>query len=188
VLQWILNRSGRAGNRPAGAMDMGQDAAIRQAEVTDLPSVEAVARATWPITYAGIIPDEVQRRLLDSWYSPSALSRALAAPGSTFLVAEWRGRIIGFAQYIRRSAELVELTRIYVLPDRQRSGIGSQLVKARLAAFAEEGLKHLTVSVERENILGRRFYERMGFAELRALSLEVQGFSLDLVEYRRPIP
>jgi hypothetical protein len=70
-------------------MDMSQDAAIRQAEVTDLPNVEAVARATWPITYAGIIPDEVQRRLLDSWYSPGALSLALAAPGSTFLVAEW---------------------------------------------------------------------------------------------------
>jgi hypothetical protein len=86
-------------------MHVGQDAAIRQAEVTDLANVEAVARATWPVTYAGIIPDEVQRRLLDSWYSPGGLSRALAAPGSTFLVPEWRGRIIGFAQYIRRSAE-----------------------------------------------------------------------------------
>lgn len=171
------------------AMDMGQErAAIRRAEVTDLSNVESVARATWPVAYAGIIPDDVQRRLLDSWYSPGSLSLALAARRSTFLVAEWGGNVIGFAQYMRRSAESVELTRIYVLPNRQRSGIGTQLVHAGLAVFAEEGLKCLTVSVERENIIGRRFYETMGFAGPRELSQAVQGYLLKLVEYRRPIP
>ena len=40
------------------------------------------------VAYAGIIPDEVQRRLLDSWYSLESLSRALAAQGSSFFVAE----------------------------------------------------------------------------------------------------
>jgi ribosomal protein S18 acetylase RimI-like enzyme len=171
------------------AMDAGQErAAIRRAEATDLSNIETVARTTWPVAYAGIIPDEIQRRLLDSWYSPESLSLALAAQGSTFLVAEWRRSIIGFAQYMRRSAESVELTRIYVLPDRQRSGIGADLVRTGLAIFAEEGLRRLTVSVERENILGRRFYERMAFSEPRELTQEVQGYSLKLVEYRRPIP
>jgi ribosomal protein S18 acetylase RimI-like enzyme len=46
-------------------------------------------------------------------------------------------------------------------------------------AFAEEGLKWLTVSVERENIIGRRFYETMGFAVPRELSQEVQGYLLN---------
>jgi len=43
---------------------------IRRAQVADVSNVEIVARATWPVTYAGIIPDDIQRRLLDSWYSP----------------------------------------------------------------------------------------------------------------------
>ena len=43
---------------------------VRRAEMTDLSQVETVARATWRVAYTGIIPDEVQRRLLDSWYSP----------------------------------------------------------------------------------------------------------------------
>ena len=162
-------------------------AVIRRAEVIDLARVETVARTTWPVAYAGIIPVEVQHRLLNSWYSPESLSRALAAQGSTFLVAEWNGSVIGFAQYMRRSVESVELTRIYVLPDAQRRGIGADLVNAGVATFAEEGLKRLTVSVEEDNVVGRRFYEKMGFAEPRELTHEVQGYSLRLVEYRRPI-
>ena len=160
---------------------------IRRAEESDLPKVESVARVTWPVAYAGIIPDEVQRRLLESWYSRESLSRALAAPGSSFFVAESSGDVIGFAQFVRRSAESVELTRIYVLPDRQGSGIGMQLLNAGLREFAVEGLKHLTVEVERDNGNGRRFYERAGFAEPRELTRDVQGYVLSLLEYRRPI-
>jgi ribosomal protein S18 acetylase RimI-like enzyme len=162
-------------------------AVIRRAEVIDLSSVETVARTTWPVAYAGIIPVEVQQRLLNSWYSLESLSRALAAPGSTFLVAEWNGNVVGFAQYMRRSVESVELTRIYVLPHAQRGGIGTDLVNAGLATFAEEGLTRLTVSVEEKNMIGRRFYERMGFADPRELTQELQGYSLKLIEYRRPI-
>jgi hypothetical protein len=42
-------------------------------------------------------------------------------------------------------------------------------------------------SVEHDNVSGRRFYEKMGFAEPRELTQDVQGYALKLVEYRRPI-
>jgi ribosomal protein S18 acetylase RimI-like enzyme len=164
-----------------------EHALIRRAEATDLSKVETVARATWGVAYAGIIPDDVQRRLLDSWYSLPSLSRALATKGSSFFVAESGGEIIGFAQFVRRSSESVELTRIYLLPDRQRNGVGMRLLEAGLTEFTAEGLKHLTVEVERDNGNGRRFYERAGFAESRELTHDVQGYELALVEYRRPI-
>ena len=164
-----------------------EPAIIRRAEATDLSNVETVARATWGVAYAGIIPDEVQRRLLDSWYSLQSLSRALATNGSKFFVAESGGEVIGFAQFVRRSSESVELTRIYVLPDRQRSSVGMRLLDAGLAEFTEEGVKQVTVQVERDNRNGRRFYERLGVAEPRELTHDVQGFGLTLVEYRRPI-
>ena len=62
-----------------------------------------------------------------------------------------------------------------------------RLLDAGLAEFAGEGMKYLTVQVERDNRNGRRFYERAGFAEPRELSQEVEGYVLALVEYRRPI-
>ena len=160
---------------------------VRRAEVADVSSVERVARATWPVTYAGIIPDDIQRRLLGSWYSPESLSRALGAPGSSFFVAESKREVLGFAQFVRRAPDTAELTRIYVLPDRQRGGVGMRLLDAGLAEFAGEGLKQLTVEVERDNHNGRGFYECAGFAEPRDLTRDVQGYPLALVEYRRPI-
>src|SRR5262245_49718372 len=160
---------------------------VRRAEAKDLADVEAVARAAWRAAYAGIIPDEVQRRLLESWYSPESLRRALTAQGSSFFVAELAGDVIGFAQYVRSSAESVELTRIYVLPDRQRTGVGMRLLDAGVVECSAQGLKYLTVHVERANRNGRRVYERASFAEPRELTPDVQGYMLALVEYRRPI-
>jgi GNAT superfamily N-acetyltransferase len=130
----------------------------------------------------------VQRRLLDDWYSQESLRRACASQRSTFFVAECGGEVVGFAQYVRRSRESEELMRIYVLPVRQRGGIGTRLLGVALAEFAQEGLKRLTVSVERDNRIGRRFYEKSAFGESREHVQDVQGYALDLVEYRRPIP
>jgi len=62
-----------------------------------------------------------------------------------------------------------------------------RLLDAGLVEFAAQGLKYLTVHVERDNRNGRRFYERAGFAEPRGLTQDVQGYMLALVEYRRPI-
>jgi len=160
---------------------------IRRAEATDLAKVGTVARATWPVVYAGIIPDDVQRRVLASWYSAESLSRAREAPQSSLFVAESDGDVIGFAQFVRRSAESAELTRIYVLPDRQRGGTGTQLLNAGLMELAGGGLQHLTVEVERDNGVGRRFYERSGFVAIRELTREVEGYALALVEYRRRV-
>jgi len=167
---------------------MGEDRVIvGRVETRDLPKVEAVARATWPAAYAGIIPDESQRGLLDSWYSPESLRRALALEGSSVFVAESAGGVIGFAQYVRRSAASVELTRIYVLPERQRDGIGIRLLNAGLAELAKAGREHLTVAVKSGNANGRRFYEKAGFGEPREFTHQVPGYVLALVEYRRPI-
>ena len=56
-----------------------------------------------------------------------------------------------------------------------------------LPRYGDEGLKRLTVEVEQENLVGRRFYEKMGFTEPRGLVHEVHGYLLKLVEYRRAI-
>jgi ribosomal protein S18 acetylase RimI-like enzyme len=68
------------------------------------------------------------------------------------------------------------------LLDRQRSGIGMRLLDAGLTEYAGEGLKHLTVEVERDNGNGRCFYERAGFGEPREITCDAEGYMLTLLE------
>ncbi len=160
---------------------------IRPAELRDIPGIERVARATWAATYAGIIPDEIQRRLLGTWYSAAALARAIGARESSFLVAERAGTVIGFAHYVRRSPDAAELTRIYVLPEHQRSGTGTRLLEAGLADCRGRGARQLTVFVERANTAGRRFYRTHGFVEVGEVSQDAEGHCLQLVRCQRPV-
>src|SRR5262249_34422860 len=160
---------------------------IRRAELTDLGKVEAVARATWPVAYAGIIPHEVQRRLLARGGFRGNFGCAGLPQGRRLLVAEAGGGDLGFRQFLRPAAGAGELSRIAVPPVRQRSGIGRRLRRPGLTEFAAEGLKHLTVEFEHDNVQGRRFYELYGFAEPREVTRDVQGYALGLVEYRRSI-
>jgi|SRR5882672_9636870 len=97
------------------------------------------------------------------------------------------GTVVVFAQFVRRAPESVELTRIYVLPERQHEGIGTQLLETGLAACRQHGATHVTMFVERDNAPGRRFYLKRGFAEMHVRSQEIEGHVLDLVECHRPI-
>src|SRR5262245_37914107 len=109
--------------------------------MTDLPKVETVARATWRVAYTGIIPDEVQRRLLDGWYSAESLRRALAAPQSSFFVAESNGAVIGFAQFVRRSAESAELARNLRVARQAAERRRDAVARRRAGGIRGEGLK-----------------------------------------------
>jgi GNAT superfamily N-acetyltransferase len=161
---------------------------IRRAELTDMASVEAIARTTWPMTYAGIIPDDLQRRLLDRWYSPKSCAgtsgrraRRFWRPSGVEPSSASRSTCVG-----RRNRWSSRGSTFS--PTVSEGGIGGRLLDAALAEFTDEGLRLLTVCVERDNVIGRRFYEKMGFAEPRALTQTLQGYPLALIEYRRPIP
>jgi len=96
----------------------------RAGDVSDVPAIQVVARATWATAHAGIIPENVQRQLLGH---------------------EWTG-------------------------DSRPMGV-----------------RLLTVAVERENAVGRRFYQRKGFAEVGERRVELHGHSMTFVECHRPI-
>lgn len=75
------------------------------------------------------------------------------------------------------------LTRIYVLPEWQRRGVGSHLLKAGLEALSTHGAEQVFVHVEKGNAKGTRFYERRGFYQVRAFCLEFPEQNLEMLTY-----
>jgi ribosomal protein S18 acetylase RimI-like enzyme len=154
---------------------------IVSAAPQDVPSIQTIARATWAATYTGIIPDDVQRKLLESWYAGENLEQELRSGDSTFLLARAAQQTVGFANVVRVSTSVAMLARLYVLPEHQNQRIGSKLLGAAVAKLKSEGIGKFLVNVERDNVTARRFYGLKGFAELSESTIDLPGHQLPVV-------
>lgn len=162
--------------------DMNQDCRIRAATLNDIPGIQRVADQAWKDTYRSILPDSLIGQFLENAYSRDALSHAISRDVnvSRFRVAEREGAVIGFAQFVRHGDEK-EITRIYVLPDHQGTGIGQNLIKAELRTDRE--INRLFAWVEAANRKGIRFYESGGFVMESSKTEEIHGERIELLKY-----
>ena len=78
-------------------------------------------------------------------------------PGSETWVYEKKGKIMGFISMMGN-----EIGGLFVDPDYQSKGIGTQLVD-----FVREFHKTLEVEVFEDNVIGRPFYDSYGFKVLK---------------------
>jgi len=76
-------------------------------------------------------------------------------------IVESRGTPIG-CLLVEETPQLLEVHRIFILPEHQGRGIGARLMREILAAATRES-KCVRVQVLRVNHAGIRFYERLGF-------------------------
>lgn len=155
---------------------------IRRAKISDEDGIRDVARQSWQATYANIISAENQDRLLQNYYSPSALKEAIQRERSWFFVAIEKA-VVGYAQFVVRADGRGQLTRIYVLPEIQRQGLGAKLMKEGMKELKELGVEQVMVEVEKENQIGTAFYKKNKFTFERELAFELPGETLVLCEY-----
>ncbi|WP_433945398.1 GNAT family N-acetyltransferase [Paenibacillus sp. SN-8-1] len=83
----------------------------------------------------------------------------------------------GFANFSPvREDGTVELTAIYLKPEYQGKGIGSALLQEGILHSA--GANEVYANVERDNEVGRKFYESKMFARVTEFDDEFDGHTL----------
>ena len=160
-------------------------AEIRPATAADALGIAQVRVDAWRTTYRGMMPAAylAAMRVEDSH---ALWERVLtAAPNTTStVVAAVDGRVAGFASALMLPEPKfgldAELTAIYLDRDRQRTGLGTRLLAAVLAAQRRHGATGLLTWVIAGNRGARAFYERYG-AEL-LVEQPFQWDGMDLVE------
>lgn len=163
---------------------------IRFATPADLEPISRIAHVTWNETYSGTIDAENRKEFLDRAYNPENLAMSINVPGHWFYVAELDHKIIGFGHFLQRYHRphpRAELVRLYVWPDYQSLGVGTDILKTGFSALAKEGITHCVVSVQESNKLARKFYERHGFEFHRKHGQFLGTQIVVLVQYIRPI-
>ncbi|MCC7502923.1 MAG: GNAT family N-acetyltransferase [Flavobacteriales bacterium] len=154
---------------------------LREATAADVPLIQGIARATWPISYAAMISPAQITYMLHLMYSTSALEDQLGPKGHRFLLAEQDGEVVGFAgfEHSYRGTKRTRLHKLYALPQLQGAGVGSELLQAVATAAGKAGNTALELNVNKQN-RAKSFYLRHGFVVERDEVLDIgDGYVMD---------
>lgn len=132
----------------------------RQATTDDADAVAYVYTQSWQAAYRGMIPDDI----LDAVY-PKKWARQWRGrndPGRITWLAFDGSEPVGMISFgpDRADAQHGEIYAIYVLPDRQRQGIGAKLLGTALELLEPAQIRLWCAADKTDSLL---FYRRFGF-------------------------
>ncbi|OBC00177.1 acetyltransferase [Mycobacterium sp. 852013-50091_SCH5140682] len=149
---------------------------VEQARRADLPELAAVAAATFPLACPPSSTPENIAAFIAENLSEQRFGDYLGDPERVLLIArENSGAIAGYAMLIRgvpddddvqRAVELrpaIELSKIYVLPQRHGAGAAPALMTDALQRAATLGFSSVWLGVNQTNERAQRFYRKHGF-------------------------
>lgn len=130
----------------------------------DVPVTAEVGALVRPVRKADFEPIVAIDRAAFTpyWWRSEATVERGAATGSTFAVAEWQGRVVGYAEW-ESHPPAAHLNRIAVRPDDQGRGIGQLLLSDTLHTMWQRGVEEISLNTQRHNRRARRLYDYFGF-------------------------
>ncbi|MFV8230951.1 GNAT family N-acetyltransferase [Mycolicibacterium fortuitum] len=147
---------------------------VTPATAADLPELAAVAAATFPLACPpSVTPDNIAAFIAEN-LSEDRLAEYLTDPDRIVLVAR-EDSITGYAMLIHGVPDdadvqraviqrpALELSKIYVLPDRHGGGAAQALMAETLRTAAASGAGCVWLGVNQLNRRAQRFYAKNGF-------------------------
>jgi ribosomal protein S18 acetylase RimI-like enzyme len=132
---------------------------IRTATINDLVTIEKLAYEIWPGAYGHILSADQLNYMLQLIYSQTSLQNQLLQQQHNFLIVEWDGEPVGFADYSEYAPGVYKLNKIYVHDSMQGKGVGKALIDHVIKKITAHTLR---LNVNRHN-KARNFYEKLGF-------------------------
>jgi ribosomal protein S18 acetylase RimI-like enzyme len=146
---------------------------IRRASPEDARILSAMGEMTFTRSYASIIVAPELASYASRAFSIEQIESELAAPQITYFVALAGTIPCGYSKLAPTPApsavegvKPVELARLYVLPERTGTGIGTELLKTSLDAAVEQDYHSCWLRVWEGNEEAIAFYRRWGFRQI----------------------
>lgn len=151
---------------------------IRAAIHEDIPAIQSIANAVWPLTYGAILPEGQVPYMLEMMYSKDALTTQMDS-GHSFLIAVSQGMPVGFASFGFTAPQAVKLHKLYVLNNIQGKGIGKALFEKVVEMSRKHKATLLYLNVNKQN-KAYHFYLKTGFRVLREEIIDIgNGYVMD---------
>ncbi|MBW7901191.1 MAG: GNAT family N-acetyltransferase [Rhodocyclaceae bacterium] len=164
--------------------------AIQPVRPVDVEAIAALAREIWQDAYAGIVAQAQIDYMLEQRYNAPRLLEELAKPGYWWDQAAVDGERIGFSScHLTGAPGELKLDKLYVLPARQRGGVGGALIGRALEHGRAAGCDTLVLAVNKQNARAIAAYEKHGFAVRESVRVDIGGgFIMDDFIMARSIP
>ncbi len=133
---------------------------FKKADITEIPAIQAIANATWPVAYGNILKEGQLDYMLSLMYSASALEISMNEDESFYFVYA-DNELAGFASFGWLDNERCKLHKLYVLPNHQGNGAGHALLEFVIRKVSSLGASQLVLNVNKNNP-ARFFYKKNG--------------------------
>ena len=165
------------------------DLVLRSATAADIPAVQRLAERTWRAHYPAILSAAQIDYMLARGYARPALERFIDGPASGIELADSGATLAGFAAWLLvPEQQETKLDKLYVDPDRQRSGIGGALIRVVEQRARDLGARGVILNVNRYNTSAQAAYARAGFTVRDAVVVDIgEGFVMDDYVMARPL-
>ncbi len=145
---------------------------LRSVQSHEVASLQEISRQTFSETFADVNSPENMRKYLEVDLSLARLRHEITTPGSRFFFAMAGEEVAGYlklntgdAQTELKTADSIEIERIYVLKQFQGMEIGKFLLRAAFDFARREGFRLLWLGVWEKNHKAIGFYLKNGFVE-----------------------
>lgn len=150
---------------PSPPLDVVGRVAVRPATPADREPIVALAGRAFRFSRFHLDPDvprETAHRIKSHWVA----NYWAGTRGEHMLVAEEKGRPIGFLQLLHRG-QVLTIDLISTDPDHRRMGAARDLIAFALRTIT--GVERVTVGTQIANVPSVRLYENLGFRLSRAM-------------------
>jgi ribosomal protein S18 acetylase RimI-like enzyme len=135
--------------------------------------VESLANEIWTEHYTPIIGRDQVDYMLARFQSRQAVEEQIAAGVLYFLLEEGHA-FIGYIAVHPRSEDLF-LSKIYVRSSHRSKGFGKKAVQFTETLARKKGLRKIVLTVNKNNTVAIRAYEKMGFVNTGSLVQDIGG-------------
>jgi len=162
---------------------------IRDAVENDIPEIMAVVKSSWFSVYPEFIPLEILEKISAERHNFSGFYEDMFIKSSyNPVVINAEGKMVGMALVINSDEADKNygfIRRFYLLPEYQRQGIGSLLIKDIVEKNQDKEI--LLLEVETANKRAANFYKKQGFKVYKKNIQDIEGLAIEYLFMMRAL-
>jgi ribosomal protein S18 acetylase RimI-like enzyme len=144
----------------------------------EIALVAELADTIWREHYTPIIGGDQVNYMLDKFQSAEAIQNQIDE-GASYSLLLYQGKPEGYLSYYLKEDELF-LSKIYVKKTMRGKGLGGKMMDFIQDEAAKNGLKQISLTVNKNNAKTIAAYLKLGFRKIKPLVMDIgNGFVMD---------